>query len=122
MRPSTNRWKARWSLRYSLDCPSFSTVTTSKASPKFCSSETLTGCQPSSMACWSSAITGSSPQPATSVARGGLGDLAQELLVRLGRADLVDQQLERGAGVERVEHAAQAPDERQLLGGHQPLF
>src|SRR4029079_2587605 len=101
---------------------SFSTGANSRDPPPLCSSATRTGCQPSSMACWSSAITGSSPQPATSVAGRGLGDLAQELLVRLGRADLVDQQLERRTRVQGVEHAAQAPDQRQLLGRHEPLL
>src|SRR5437867_10380000 len=59
---------------------------------------------------------------AGSVARRGLRDVLQELLVRLGRSELVDQQLQGRARLEGVEHAPQSDHERQLLGREQELF
>src|SRR5439155_20335116 len=105
---------------------SFSTVTTSHEVPAASRwSLTLTGTQPSEIAAWSSAMTGSSPQPAMegcSVAHRSFGDLPQELLVRLGLADLVDEQLQAGRRFEGMEHAAKPPRQRQLFGRHEPLF
>src|SRR5215510_5040840 len=53
--------------------------------------------------------------PIPSLRGRGLGDLAQELLVGLGRADLVGEQLQGGGRLERVQHPAKSPHQRELL-------
>src|ERR687892_2577109 len=116
MRPSTYLWKCRWSLLYSRSSPSFSTTTTSYGPPgESRSSAMRTGFHPSSIASRSSTSVGSSPHPAMSVPHRGLGDLLEELLVRLRRADLVDEHLHRGVRVQGVEHSAEPPHQGQLL-------
>src|SRR5207245_2463224 len=106
--------------------PSFSTATMSKDVPvESRSSRTSTGDHPSAIASRSSAMTGSSPHPATSPplsGDGGLGDLLEDLPVRLGDPDLVDEHLQGGGRVERVQHPSEAPDQGELLRGHQALF
>src|SRR5712692_1024461 len=53
---------------------------------------------------------------------GRLGDLGQELVVALGRADLVDEQLETLALLERVQHPAQLPDLLELVPVEEQLL
>src|SRR5690349_3479674 len=53
---------------------------------------------------------------------GCLCDLSEELGVGAGAAELVDQQLEPGAALERVEHAAQLPGLLQVVAVEQQLF
>jgi len=51
-----------------------------------------------------------------------LRDLHQELDVRPGLLEPVEQQVERGRRVERVQHLAQLVDDRQLLLAEQDLL
>src|SRR6478609_7567986 len=55
-------------------------------------------------------------------ARRGLLDLEEELGVRLGLAQLVQQQLDGLLAVERVQDAAQLPDDLELLGRAEDLL
>src|ERR1043166_3452790 len=64
----------------------------------------------------------SAPRFRGSVVDRNLVDLLQELVVGLGLADLVTQQLHRGAGRQSVEHPAQTPDERQFFLLVEQLF
>src|SRR5580692_10984290 len=52
----------------------------------------------------------------------GLLDLEQELGVALGLAHLLHEQLESLLGLQRVQHAAQLPDDLELIGREQDLF
>src|SRR4051794_9100429 len=66
-----------------------------------------------------------SVSPTPGVLRAGrrrLGDLGEELVVALRRADLVDQQLEALAVLERVQHPAQLPDLLELVPVEQQLL
>src|SRR2546430_17251841 len=54
--------------------------------------------------------------------RGRLGDLGEELVVALGRADLVDEQLEALALLEGVQHPAQLPDLLELVAVEEQLL
>src|SRR5437764_13155470 len=51
-----------------------------------------------------------------------LGDLGEELVVALGGADLVDQQLEALPLLERVQHPAELPDLLELVPVEQQLL
>src|SRR2546430_2939088 len=51
-----------------------------------------------------------------------LGDLGEELVVALGGADLVDQQLETLPLLERVQHPAELPDLLELIPVEQQLL
>src|SRR2546429_6337666 len=51
-----------------------------------------------------------------------LGDLGEELVVALGGADLVDQQLETLPLLERVQHPAELPDLLELVPIEQQLL
>src|SRR5260370_9522519 len=55
-------------------------------------------------------------------AEGGLLDLEQELGVALGLAHLLHEQLERLLRLERVQHAAQLPDDLELVRREQGLL
>src|SRR5450759_3347372 len=52
----------------------------------------------------------------------GFLDLCQELLVALGLLDAIDEDLDRGARVERVQHPAQLPDVGRLRRFQDELF
>src|SRR5437870_694844 len=62
------------------------------------------------------------PGRAGSAPTRGLRDLLQELLVRLRGADLVSEQLQRGAGLQRVQDPPELPHQSELLGRHQQLL
>src|SRR5215207_5564615 len=51
-----------------------------------------------------------------------LGDLGQELVVALRRADLVDEQLEALAVLESVQHSPQFPDLLELVAIEEQLL
>src|SRR3989440_6441285 len=56
------------------------------------------------------------------LARGRLGDLHQELDVRPGLLEPVEQEVQRLLGIQRVQHLAQLEHDRQLVGREQDLF
>src|SRR5207248_2330950 len=64
-----------------------------------------------------------SRSPSTGSAPGrSLRDVLQEELVRLGRPELVDQQLESRAGLQRVQDPAETDHQGQLFGRQEQLL